>query len=249
MKERLLFLNILILLLANLAHAEKQEESIFVRIKESTVTNITCSDTNECLTKYTNGDWCKRGVVCVKSYCHIIHSFPCEYHQRCNSVTHQCDTMTCQRDSDCDDGKYCNGIERCALQSHTCHPPLNPVQCISGECNETLKKCIFTPILVSQWQTYKKSGEITIGRDNHASLLKVTKVKPRIVGHNTQVSHNDVFQIQDTTTNSSTVTLNSTEITIIICMVVFFIGVILMLLFFAVFTRAGFHETIYVDTQ
>lgn len=236
---------IIVVLFLLLVHSEEEKATI-ASAKESTVSNITCFTTEDCLRRYTKGDWCKRGVVCVKSYCHIVHSYPCDYHKRCNPETQQCEAMTCSHDKDCDDGKYCNGKEVCDRKWHKCLPPLNPVHCISGECNETLKKCVFTPIIVNQWHDYKQSGEISIVHDNHPK----TKVASRLIvgssnngGFNT--AQDDIFKVQDTT-NSSTVTLNSTEVTIIICLVIFFIGVILMLLFFAVFTRAGVHETIYV---
>lgn len=230
-----------------LVHSEEDDafKAVIIGAKESTVSNITCSSTEDCLRRYTNGDWCKRGVVCVKSYCHVVHSYPCDYHKKCNSQTLQCDVMSCSHDKDCDDGKYCNGKEICDRKEHKCLPPLNPIHCISGECNETLKKCVFTPIIVNQWHHYKQNGDISIVHDNHPK----TKVASRLIigsnGGGFNTAQDDIFRVQDTT-NSSTVTLNSTEVTIIICLVIFFIGVILMLLFFAVFTRAGVHETIYV---
>lgn len=233
----LLFFSILFFVLNN---------AIDLKLRDTMILkDMTCTTTDDCLAKYTKGDWCKRGVVCSKSYCHMLYSYPCEYHEKCNSTTHHCDSMPCIKDKDCDDGKYCNGVERCDKVKHVCLPPTNPVQCISGECNETLKKCVFLPTMVAQWRDFKHSGEIKIGNyhDNHHS-----KPKPKVIliGHESEGFRGDnTFRVQDTS-NSSSVTLNSTEVTIIICLVIFFVGVILMLLFFAVFTRAGVHETIYV---
>ncbi len=79
--------------------------------KTTSSIDIMCNNSMDCFEQYSKGDWCKTGVVCAKSRCRIIHEYPCAYHQECRSETQTCVPMTCVNDKDCDDGKYCNGVE------------------------------------------------------------------------------------------------------------------------------------------
>ncbi len=70
---------------------------------------------------------------------------PCEP-QFCNEANHTCNT--CQRDADCSDGSFCNGIERCAPGTpgqdvNGCIPPPGP-PCSAGQtCDEANDRCVF----------------------------------------------------------------------------------------------------------
>jgi hypothetical protein len=75
------------------------------------------------------------------------------------------DGVECTANADCDDGKYCNGIETCDSGSETCLPGI-PVDCPAGQtCNEDNDQCMVPPpctvtiipsaATVFSWETFQ----------------------------------------------------------------------------------------------
>jgi hypothetical protein len=208
--------------------------------------NIVCITTEDCLqSSYGQGKWCNSGLVCIRSKCHIIHGYPCDQFQTCNESQRKCTKKTCTQDVDCDDGLYCNGNENCDITTGYCSPSLNPIKCTGGQCNETLKECIFVPKVVTEWEVYKITGELIKAK------IEV-KLKSRLSGV-MMVTKQDtlgIISVNDAPVNTtSSNSLTNTQITIVVSLIILFFGVTLFLLLLMMFMRAGVTSNTFVYTQ
>lgn len=219
----------------------------------TSVTSIPCNNTKDCLDAYTKEDWCKRGVFCLKSYCHLLNgSFPCKNHEICNRTLQKCLPRNCQIDSDCDDGKYCNGRERCDKRNGTCLESLHPIECHGGECNETIRECSFVPKIIHKWEGFKETG--TVSNNNNDNNIKGSVQSPNkpllvytppppppndspdIIGKET---HNDQFQSNHHTNTSSAILFAGVESTLIIAVILFMFGLSFAVILLGVFFGGG----------
>ena len=101
---------------------------------------------------------CDDGQVCTVDVC-IDENGACEFlpvHARCietqfcSSENGCVDRPPCQRDDDCDDGSFCNGIERCNADTGACEPGIAPevddgVPCTIDVCSDQLAMVVHTP--------------------------------------------------------------------------------------------------------
>jgi hypothetical protein len=209
------------------------------------ITNITCLDTDDCLRKYTQNDWCKSGVLCLKSYCRIIDSFPCKNNENCNNTLQTCNTKKCRLDSDCDDGRYCNGKETCNKTNGQCLESLTPIECMGGECNETLKECIFVPRLVTKWKNFKNGASIDDQSSSTTSktINNVVSIKPDPIVKEQQ----DVITINHHNSTSESVHISQAGIIALISIVLVLFGLMFIIFLLAIFFRGGVTEKIYIN--
>lgn len=107
----------------------------------SQITDVPCETTKDCLAFYGN-DWCHRGTFCLRHQCHTIPFFPCKQGEQCLSSENRCVSRHCSLHGDCDDGLFCNGVERCI--NSTCIPD-DRFHCPFGLCSEKDKAC-YTPL-------------------------------------------------------------------------------------------------------
>ncbi len=50
--------------------------------------------------------------------------------------------VRCRRDEDCDDGRFCNGSERCDVAAGRCVPGTPPCVATTGRCDEDRDQCV-----------------------------------------------------------------------------------------------------------
>ncbi len=119
-------------------------------------TNVMCRDTPQCLS--TLGDlFCQPELLCIEGYCHRIPDTPCiSQTQTCDEASKQCIAKRCIVSNDCDDGVFCNGIERCINQ--TCQPSKRGSRCPANLCNETTRQCSETRRL-AHWRNAQENED------------------------------------------------------------------------------------------
>lgn len=103
----------------------------------SQATDISCESTADCLAYYGN-DWCQQGVVCLKQRCHTIPFHPCKQGEVCLSEEKKCAERMCHHHGDCDDGIFCNGVERCVDSRCVIDTRFD---CSYGICTEHDRSC------------------------------------------------------------------------------------------------------------
>ena len=113
---------------------------------------VECRHGRDC----SNRLWCDGGERCVNNQC-LPGSIRCSG-EFCNETTNEClmcdadedchglgecvDTVCveCTENSDCDNGRYCDGPESCDLSSGVCVP--GDIPCSGEFCNETGASCL-----------------------------------------------------------------------------------------------------------
>lgn len=100
-------------------------------------TGVPCRDTEECLALY-NHSWCHSGLSCVRGHCHSLPDYPCSHAQECDEAAKKCVSLACKSWKDCDDGVFCNGVEKCVAS--VCVVEYRE-ECARGICNEKAKTC------------------------------------------------------------------------------------------------------------
>jgi hypothetical protein len=111
----------------------------------SQVTNIQCDTTDDCLAYYGN-DWCHQNTVCVSERCHLIPFYRCKQGELCMAEEKQCVVKQCSTHGDCDDGVFCNGVERCV--NSQCVKD-DRFDCSHGICSEVDHSC-HTPLVLTK---------------------------------------------------------------------------------------------------
>lgn len=138
MKALPLFILLLVLILDCSASPQGKLHSHLTR-----PTKVECESTNDCLDHYSRL-WCLSGTVCIRGFCHTIPAYPCKQDQLCIEESQQCVHKICSSWKDCDDGLFCNGIEKC-INSVCVSDPRHA--CTHGHCSEATKSCS-TPLLL-----------------------------------------------------------------------------------------------------
>lgn len=108
-------------------------------------TSVECSTTEDCRDHFSHR-WCQSGVFCSRGRCHTIPSYPCKAEERCDEASHKCVEKPCKNWKDCDDGLFCNGVERCVAS--VCRSD-HRFDCTHGQCSEATQTCA-TPLSLKQ---------------------------------------------------------------------------------------------------
>ena len=111
----------------------------------SQATNIQCDTTDDCLAYYGN-DWCHQNTVCVSERCHLIPFYRCQQGELCLAEEKQCVVKPCSTHGDCDDGVFCNGVERCVNSQCVKDERFD---CSHGVCSELDHSC-HTPLILAK---------------------------------------------------------------------------------------------------
>lgn len=123
-------------------------------------TETPCLSTEECRQHY-NYSWCQAaGVVCIHRYCKLIPGYPCKSTHTCLEAEKRCLDKSCARDTDCDNGLYCDGREICQAGKCVVDPAQPNCLYSGGECDEAAKQC-YEPKIRQTWR----------GDERHASLF------------------------------------------------------------------------------
>ena len=104
-------------------------------------TPVPCVSTTDCSLHY-NDSWCEAaGVVCIHRACKLVPGYPCKSIQRCIDNEKRCVDKHCTTDTECDNGRYCDGIEIC--RAGLCTLDTTQPNCLysAGECDEVNKQC------------------------------------------------------------------------------------------------------------
>lgn len=161
MHQTLVFVVILVVVLFTpQCDAKKSYSQVDETARQKTIaTTIGCRDTQQCQT-LSNGAWCQAELVCIDSFCHKILDTPCVSRtQVCDEANRRCVAKPCVVDTDCDDGIFCNGKEKCI--EFVCRIT-NKLPCHGGHCNETLDQCNESsslPPRLAPWRTAKEGQE------------------------------------------------------------------------------------------
>lgn len=142
-------------------------------------TDIQCDSTTDCLAYYGN-DWCHQNTVCIKQQCHTIPNYRCKVGEVCLSDEKKCVVRQCSTHGHCDDGIFCNGVERCV--NSQCIED-ERFACSHGICSERDHSC-HTPLLLAD------------------ELLRIKEEQKHQQQHQQQITVNTIT-IQDTS-NSTT---------------------------------------------
>ena len=172
-------------------------------------TPVSCSTTEDCL-EYFSG-WCQSGTFCSRGRCHTIPSYPCKADQRCDEVSRTCQVKYCKDWKDCDDGQFCNGVERCVAGVCTSD---HKFDCTHGQCSEATQTCA-TPLSLR--------GEV----ERMKSVASEGGVRARKAGGIYIMDEPTAAPTNSTPTNDSTVYLTMW----IVAAVIFGSGVILFIVF------------------
>lgn len=116
---------------------------------------MTCQSRIDCLRDQENDTWCDSGILCHRAQCLTVVGHPCSRVQVCDAQRYECVDRRCRHDSDCNDGRFCNGAEKC-LQGRCVEDGSS--DCYGGLCRETLHQC-FLPEAMLQWRLYKRQDE------------------------------------------------------------------------------------------
>jgi hypothetical protein len=121
-------------------------------------TDVRCCNTSTCINVLANNLWCQSGLACIDTYCYRIPNYPCATQvETCDEVNHRCEQHACTANTECDDGVYCNGVEKCV--NGFCKPGLT-TQCNGGICDETTKVCSY-PNMLGYWRTFSSSFQVS----------------------------------------------------------------------------------------
>lgn len=110
-------------------------------------TDDICTDAGQCLSvpvvcEDNDSLFCNGAQLCVDGVC--VPSGP----PLCNPVTEVCDedrdacVPRCDVDADCDDGRFCNGLEVCSQFSGGCAPGIAPCRSADQICDEGGDLCV-----------------------------------------------------------------------------------------------------------
>jgi hypothetical protein len=114
-------------------------------------TFVVCRSTEDCHIAF-NRSWCtSSSLLCVHSYCRALPDYPCKTTQICVERQQQCLDRACEQDSECDNQRFCDGIEIC--RSNICVTDPEQPSCLAqgGQCDEVRRRCQ-VPIIRSAWQ-------------------------------------------------------------------------------------------------
>jgi hypothetical protein len=108
-------------------------------------TNVPCQSMRNCLVARNGGtiDWCETGVTCTAGFCYLLPDYPCPRASRvCDAANKTCVHKPCSRSSECDDGLFCTGAEKC--YQGLCMPDVRtPAPCGAyGICDEASHVCL-----------------------------------------------------------------------------------------------------------
>lgn len=140
---------------------------ILVRTEHECLTTLDCLPAGD--TK-----WCHSGVTCLNERCHRIPNHPCPYFQHCDEKNHQCVPIQCRRHADCDDGLFCNGIERCVNGSCTSDFRQD---CTAGQCDEKKRRCSL-PLELQQKRLPKGHKPLVQKQETHVQGIGALTVAP-----------------------------------------------------------------------
>lgn len=104
-------------------------------------TPVPCVSTTDCSLHY-NYSWCEAaGVVCIHRSCRLVPGYPCKSTQHCVENEKRCVEKRCTSDAECDNGRYCDGIEICRVSICTIDDTQANCLYSAGECDEVNKQC------------------------------------------------------------------------------------------------------------
>jgi hypothetical protein len=98
---------------------------------------------------------CNDAVECTQDSCnnqagkcvHVEDNSMCKEWEWCSADT-GCTPIACATDSDCDDGHYCNGEEKCAAGVCQAGERVNcddQIDCTNDSCDESIRDCQYRP--------------------------------------------------------------------------------------------------------